>query len=271
MTNSNKQVLHVRQQGEGPDLVMLHGWGLNSGVYDKMTTTLSSHYRVTLIDLPGYGDNNQCLPETYDLQSCAKLIAEVLPEQSVLLGWSFGGLVAQQICLDYQHRINKLILVASTPRFASVRASKTSANTAEPWHGIQPEVLDLFMSSLQDTYQKTLDRFMAMQALGSESAKADISIIKKAVAGYPDPQPLALEAGIQILKQADLRSRMQEITVPTLRIYGGLDSIVPEQAIPLIESVHPSSDSVMLKKASHSPFISHQDEFVAAIRTHIGE
>ena len=270
MTMSNKQVLQFRQQGEGPDLVMLHGWGLNSGVYDKMSTALSSSYRVTLIDLPGYGDNNQCLPDTYDLQSCAKLVAEVLPEQCVLLGWSFGGLVAQQICLDYQHRINKLILVASTPRFASLNSANASAKTSEQWQGLQPEVLDLFMSSIQNTYKKTLDRFMAMQALGSESAKADIGIIKKAVSGYPDPDPLALEAGIQILKQADLRSRMQEITVPTLRIYGRLDSIVPEKAIPLIESVHPASDSVLVNHASHSPFISHQDEFVTAIRAHIG-
>lgn len=265
MTVSNKPVLQIRQQGSGPDLVMLHGWGLNSGVYDKMTETLSAHYRVTLIDLPGYGDNNHILPDIYDLPSCAALVAGVLPQQCVLLGWSFGGLVAQQICLDNPHLIKKLILVASTPRFVSHRA----ADEAEQWHGIQPEVLDLFMSGLQDTYKKTLDRFMAMQALGSESAKADIGIIKDAVAVYPEPHPSALKAGIDILKQADLRSRMPEITAPVLRIYGRLDSIVPEKAIPLIESVHPASRSVLIRKASHAPFISHESEFIAAIREHI--
>jgi len=265
MTDSNKPVLQTRQQGSGPDLVMLHGWGLNSGVYDKMTETLSAYYRVTLIDLPGYGDNNHILPDTYDLPSCASMVAEALPEQCILLGWSFGGLVAQQICLAHPQRIQKLILVASTPRFASVRAEEED----QQWYGIQPEVLDLFMSSLQDTYKKTLDRFMAMQALGSESAKADIGIIKQAVAGYPEPHPLALKAGIDILKQADLRRRMPEIAVPTMRIYGRLDSIVPEKAIPLIESVHPDSRSVLIRKASHAPFISHESEFIAAIREHI--
>lgn len=265
MTATNKPSLHVRQQGSGPDLVMLHGWGLNSGVYDKMTEELSAYYRVTLIDLPGYGDNNQCLPEQYDLSSCAQLISAVIPQRCTLLGWSFGGLLAQQMSLDFPEHIEKLILVASTPRFASLNSS----DETEQWHGIQPEVLDLFMASLQDTYKKTLDRFMAMQALGSESAKADIGIIKAAVAGYPDPHPDALAAGIEILKQADLRDRMPEISMPTLRIYGRLDSIVPEKAIPAIEAVHPISDSVLIRKASHAPFISHQAEFVSAIRGHI--
>lgn len=261
MSQSEKKQLQYRQTGTGKDLVMLHGWGLNSGVYDKLLDDLTAHYRVTLIDLPGYGLNNQVLPDTYDLQSVADMVAEVLPDQCSVLGWSFGGLVAQRLALDCLDKVNKLILVASTPKF--------SAQKDDDWHGILPEVLDLFKEHLQGTYTKTLDRFMAMQALGSPSAKSDIVIIKKSVSIYPEPHTVALEAGLQILKSVDLRDEIKALSTPTLRIYGRLDSIVPEKAVPVIADSHPGSTHLIIKKASHAPFISHQDEVIQAIHGHM--
>ncbi|MCY7295633.1 pimeloyl-ACP methyl ester esterase BioH [Alteromonas sp. a30] len=261
MTQTKQQTLECRVVGDGPDLVLLHGWGLNSGVYDKMLHDLSAHFRVTLIDLPGYGVNNHVLPEHYDLPSIANMVAQVIPERCAILGWSFGGLVAQRLALDLPDQVNKLILVATTPKFA--------AEKEEEWHGMLPEVLDLFKTQLQGTYSKTLDRFMAMQALGSESAKSDIVIIKESVSAYPEPHTSALEAGLSILKSTDLRHELMQLAIPTLRIYGRLDSIVPEKAVPHIESHHPESRSLIIRKASHAPFISHQDEFLEAVRTHL--
>lgn len=261
MTQTKQQKLECRVLGNGPDLVLLHGWGLNSGVYDKMLHDLVPHFRVTLVDLPGYGVNNQVLPEQYDLPSVANMVADILPEHCAILGWSFGGLVAQRLALDLPKQVTKLILVATTPKF--------SAQKEEEWHGVLPDVLDLFKSQLQGTYKKTLDRFMAMQALGSESAKSDIVIIKESVSAYPEPHTFALEAGLRILKSADLRHELAQLSIPTLRIYGRLDSIVPEKAVPHIESHHPESASLIIRKASHAPFISHQEEFLEAVKAHL--
>jgi len=261
MAQTEQQSLIHRVVGKGPNLVMLHGWGLNSGVYDKMLDELASRFCVTLIDLPGYGVNNDRLPEEYNLESVSAMVAEVLPKECAVLGWSFGGLVAQRLALDLPQKVQKLILVATTPKFA--------AEKEEEWHGVLPEVLDLFKTQLQGTYQKTLDRFMAMQALGSESAKSDIVVIKKSVSVYPEPNNDALEAGLSILKSADLRHELAKLHIPTLRIYGRLDSIVPERAVPHIESHHPKSRAVIIKKASHAPFISHQAEFIEAVVGHM--
>ena len=261
MTQTEQQKLNYRTVGAGPNLVLLHGWGLNSGVYDKMLDELAPHFCVTLIDLPGYGVNNAILPEHYDLESVSSMVAAVIPDDCAVLGWSFGGLVAQRLALDLPEKIKKLVLVATTPKFA--------AQKEEEWHGVLPEVLDLFKTQLQGTYQKTLDRFMAMQALGSDSAKSDIVIIKKSVSIYPEPHTTALEAGLTILKTADLRHELTQLAIPTLRIYGRLDSIVPEKAVPHIESHHPESRSVIIKKASHAPFISHQEDFVEAVVEHL--
>ena len=88
---------------------------------------------------------------------------------------------------------------------------------------------------------------------------------------YPEPHTKALEAGLQILKSVDLREEVAQLDIPTLRIYGRLDSIVPEKAVPVIKDCHPTSESVVIRKASHAPFISHQDEFVSAIHGHMQE
>lgn len=48
--------LYWQTTGEGDrDLVMLHGWGLNAGVWEHLIARLSPHFRLHLADLPGYG------------------------------------------------------------------------------------------------------------------------------------------------------------------------------------------------------------------------
>jgi len=47
--------LYVEQRGQGPDLVLLHGWGLNLRVWDTLTDELASGFRVIAVDLPGHG------------------------------------------------------------------------------------------------------------------------------------------------------------------------------------------------------------------------
>lgn len=258
-------LLRIRQQGEGKDLVLLHGWGLNSGVFDLLLHELVEHYRVTLVDLPGYGINNDILPETYDLASVAHMVEQVLPHQCILLGWSLGGLVAQRVALDFPDRIQKLILVASSPKFAA----EDAAEDKDQWPGILPHILETFKNQLQSTYSKTLDRFMAIQAMGSKSARSDIATIRDAVSVYPEPHHHALEKGLDILQNIDLRAELAGLGIPTVRMYGKLDSLVPKKAIENISTHHPGSHSVVFAKASHAPFISHPEEFIQELFNHL--
>ena len=253
--------LNIRQLGKGRDLVLLHGWGMNSGVFDLLLDKLAHLYRVTLVDLPGYGINNEILPETYDLTSVAHMVEEVIPDQCILLGWSLGGLVAQRVAIDFPNRIEKLILVATSPKFA--------AEKEEQWPGIVPDVLEAFKNQLQNAYSKTLDRFMAIQAMGSKSARKDIVVIRDAVSVYPDPHQHALEKGLDILQTIDLRSELSELNIPTVRMYGKLDSLVPKKAVDIISEHHPDAHNVIFTKSSHAPFISHPEEFLEVLQIHI--
>lgn len=235
---------------------MLHGWGLNSGVWEPVSQLIERHFRVTFIDLPGFGRNAQNLPDQYDLASVSMMVAEVMPDKCSLLGWSLGGLVAQQLALTH-NGIDKLILVASSPKFAM----------ADDWPGIKPAVLNLFEQQLEQDFSKTLDRFMAIQALGSPSAKRDIKQIKHHIEQYPMPDINALRAGLGLLMNTDLRSVIGLLKMPTYRLYGRLDSLVPATVADHVTRLQPETRSKILAHASHAPFISHPQEFVAYLLT----
>lgn len=250
----------VERFGQGQDLVLLHGWGMNGAVWHGIVTELAAHYRLHLVDLPGFGNSPLASGVEYSLPWLAEQVAAVLPERCHLLGWSLGGLVASQLALTYPERVQSLITVASSPCFMA----------REEWPGIAPKVLAGFNQMLAGDFKQTIERFLAIQAMGSEHARDDIRQLRHWLAERPAPQLPALEAGLGLLADVDLRDELTELSLPWLRIYGRLDSLVPKAAIPLLDERYPHSQSRVLDKASHAPFISHPAQFITMVRQFIG-
>lgn len=239
--------LNIRIQGHGPDLVLLHGWGVNNAVFDNLIPSLSN-YRVHNVDLPGFGESDEI---SGDIDNwCSALIAQ-LPNNAIWLGWSLGGLVATKLALTYPQAIRGLITLCSSPCF--------EAEQQQNWPGIDPNVLAQFSQQLMADLPKTIERFLGIQAMGTESAKQDIRNLKKLLLAKPLPSHCVLEQGLNMLKQVDLRKDIAAITCPWLRVWGRLDALVPHRIIPKL----PQSDlyqDLLLHKASHAPFISHKQQ-----------
>lgn len=236
--------------GAGIELVLLHGWGMNSAVFTEFLSYLADELRVTRICLPGFGNNADIIPEEYSLENIAALVAPQLPENAIVAGWSLGGLVAQQLALEYPNQIAGLITIASTPCFVS----------SQGWKGIEPDILQMFQTQLARNYEKTLDRFLAIQAMGSATAKQDVKTIREHLRELPAPAESALAAGLSLLEEVDLRQQIGRISQPTLRLYGRLDSLVPTISIDRIHELQPSADTVVMPHAAHAPFISHPQQ-----------
>ncbi|WP_414147970.1 pimeloyl-ACP methyl ester esterase BioH [Erwinia sp. BNK-24-b] len=231
------------------DLVMLHGWGLNAGVWQNVVARLSPHFRLHLVDLPGYGRS-----EGFPAMSVEEMVANLLPfapAQAVWLGWSLGGLVASSLALQHPQRVRGLITVASSPCFTA----------QEEWPGIKPETLSNFQQQLSEDFQRTVERFLALQTLGTTTARQDARQLKSVVLSLPAPEVSVLQGGLEILRTVDLREKMQGLAVPLLRIYGALDGLVPRKIASLLDEQWPQSSSVIIEKAAHAPFISHPEDF----------
>lgn len=240
--------------GEGNcHLVLLHGWGLNAQVWDCITPELSAHFTLHLVDLPGYGRSGEWGAMT--LEAMAEKVLENAPERAIWLGWSLGGLVASQIALNHPTRVQALVTVASSPCFSA----------QDEWPGIKPEVLSGFQQQLSEDFQRIVERFLALQTLGTESARQDARALKQAVLSLPMPSSEVLNGGLEILKTADLRAPLTALDLPFLRLYGRLDGLVPRKIVPQLDAQWPQSESFIFDKAAHAPFISHPQAFCAPL------
>ncbi|BET95185.1 pimeloyl-ACP methyl ester esterase BioH [Xenorhabdus taiwanensis] len=237
--------------GDAPrDLVMLHGWGLNAEVWRSVETRLASHFRLHLVDLPGYGRSQAY--SAMSLADMADIVWQQAPANALWLGWSLGGLVASRIALDHPAQVAGLITVASSPKFSA----------DGDWPGIKPEVLRAFEYQLSADFQKTVERFLALQTLGTDSARQDARVLKSVILNQPMPTVEVLNAGLEILRIDDLREELSQLQLPFLRLYGYLDGLVPRKIASQLDKAWPHTHSVIMRNAAHAPFISHPDEFV---------
>lgn len=234
-------------------LVLLHGWGLNAEVWHCISEELSSHFTLHLVDLPGFGRSQGfgAMP----LEEMAERVLQQAPEKAIWLGWSLGGLVASQVALTHPARVQALVTVASSPCFSA----------RDEWPGIKPDVLAGFQQQLSEDFQRTVERFLALQTMGTETARQDARTLKKTVLALPMPEVAVLNGGLEILKTVDLRESLCTLRMPFLRLYGYLDGLVPRKVVPRLDALWPESESLVFAKAAHAPFISHPGEFCAAL------
>jgi pimeloyl-ACP methyl ester carboxylesterase len=117
--------LHVRETGAGPPLLLLNGIGAHVGMWRPLEKTLPD-VRVISYDAPGTGRSaTPLLPLT--LPALARLAEGVLDaleiEEADVLGYSFGGIVAQHLAHRAPGRVRRLVLAATTPGWGGVTGS----------------------------------------------------------------------------------------------------------------------------------------------------
>lgn len=234
-----------------PPLVLLHGWGLNSGVWQGVKAQLSGRCELLTPDLPGFGENS-VFPAQYRLEEVVAQLAEQIPDNSYLCGWSLGGLLSIALAKYYPHKVARLALCAASPCFLA----------GPDWPGMQAAVLQQFAAALGDNIALTIQRFLAIQAMGSEHARADIQQLRQAIAAYPLPEPAAVQGALRLLAEQDLRSLLPTLSQPVSGCFGRLDSLVPATVVPQLQQLLPTAQFTLFEKASHAPFISHPAEFV---------
>jgi pimeloyl-[acyl-carrier protein] methyl ester esterase len=238
-----------------PTLVLIHGWGLNHAIWQPVTDALAAEYQVLALDLPGYGLAT-LFPEPYSLEAITDQLALLIPPQSFVLGWSLGGLVATQLALRYPEKVRSLALVASSPCFLQ----------QQDWPGMNAQVMQQFAGSLSANLALTVERFLAIQAMGSTTARQDIKQLKQAVLSLPMPPAKVLAAGLEILANTDLRPQLSKLSMPLFGCFGRLDSLVPVAVTTKLADIAPGAQISVLAKASHAPFISHQPDFLLWLR-----
>jgi pimeloyl-[acyl-carrier protein] methyl ester esterase len=245
--------MHIATLGSGPDLVLIHGWAMHGGVFAPLSERLSTRFRLHLVDLPGHGASRDDVT-SLDPPTCAAALAARLP-RAVWIGWSLGGLVALTLALDHAERARGVVAIASSPRF--VRAAD--------WpHGVSPELLAEFGDGLCRDYRGTIDRFLALEALGADRSQAELRTLKARVFERGEPTVAALQEGLRVLGAQDLRARLSQLPVPSLWLAGRRDRLVPSGALRF--ATQQCADARFIETpGGHVPFLAHAAEVAEAI------
>jgi len=235
----------------GDHLLVLHGWGMNSSVWQMIATDLEKNFKVMWLDLPGHGTNQKV-----DAKDFAAIIAMILPllkQPTHLMGWSLGGLVAQEIVRQRPDLIKRVIMVATTPRFSQT----------EGWSNAMPNVLlAAFADGLANDLHDTLKRFIALQFIGIKNSQV-IQRQLTATILAKDPNEKALQIGLKILQQQDFINL--KMIQPQLWILGEKDRLVPVEVGRELRSLYPHAVIDIIKNAGHAPFMTHQNIFIELV------
>lgn len=253
------------QIGDGKPVICLHGWGMHSGIFIPLAQQIQDRCAVSLIDLPGHGHSTSDT-DLSDLNAVTALLKSTLDYtvngKVILLASSMGGLIAQWFALQYPQLVDKLVLVSGTACFA---------NKADWSYGMDNDVLNQFANQLETDYKATLDRFLALQFMGSDDQKAQLRQARDLIAMKPFPAIDSLRQGLQLLSQTDLRKDVNDIQCPVLLIGGEHDRLVPTTAIRFLAEQIPQARSVIFKGCGHAPFLSHPSQFIEQLMPFIHE
>jgi pimeloyl-[acyl-carrier protein] methyl ester esterase len=241
--------LHIDVVGNGPPLVLLHGWAMHGGVFAPLVARLRESFQLHVVDLPGHGLSRDCtLPLA--LAPCVEAIAAHVPT-APWCGWSLGGLVALHAATTRPDVVPRLAMVCASPRFVR----------GEDWrYGVSAEIFRDFAAGLREDYRATLDRFVALEAFGSDHAKEEIRALRDDLFARGEPSAHVLADGLELLETADLRATLPTLRVPSLWLAGRRDRLVDPRAMRDAAALASDAHMHVIEHAGHAPFLTHAEE-----------
>jgi len=235
-------LLHVDVYGGGPDLVLLHGWGMHGGIWTDWAEQLSSRFRVWVVDLPGHGNSDYDGQDTLD--SWASAVQEVVPANAWWLGWSLGGLVSMAALANQQENIRGLVLLAGTPCFVA----------SPDWEpAVDAKIFDQFAQQLETDIDRTLTRFLSLQVRIADRSGDTLRRLRGELKSRPQANIGALRTGLRFLQKSDMRHALTKPVVPVYWLLGERDTLVP----PEVRNSFPDIVALAIEGAGHAPFLSH--------------
>jgi pimeloyl-[acyl-carrier protein] methyl ester esterase len=230
--------------------VFVHGWGMNSAVWQPMIAQLPDWLDVICIDLPGYGGMAEVRAE--GLAAEVELLAAISQKPTLWVGWSMGGLAVLRLAQLYPERVAGIFMVASNPCF--VRRPDWAT-------GVDSSVFTDFAAELSKDIEATLRRFLALQVIGDKHALKTVRALQHAMDARGQASAQALQSGLQQLQECDLRRDLALLECSLHWHLGGRDTLVPVALAESLKTLNAGIEISIEADAGHAPFLSHPDSF----------
>ena len=238
---------NVGVQGQGPAIVLLHGFGAAIDWWDEIAPALAADHRVIRIELIGHG-GTAAPASGYSIERQGALVAAVLDRLGVdrvtVIGHSMGGEVATAFAEIMPARIERMILIDSPPTGGTTFTILTDAYFTP----VVGEFLSRFHSD--DTVRRGLAQGFAPGFAVPEKFVADIRQLTYTAFRTAHDDSVAYRTA----KPTYERLAALQPVPPLLALSGTLDAIVPPAHMKFFERV-PGAKIAMIEGAGHSPMV----------------
>ena len=236
---TNNQEIFYEEQGEGPAVLLLHGWGTDGTLFAPLMKLLARKYRVLALDFPGFG-KSPAPPAPWAVDDYADLVLGFLEALGIaecaLLGHSFGGRVILKLCARQLEapKFTKIILVGA----AGIKPAPNpkASGRAKRYQRVK---------KLLKPFPKLMER--ARRHYGS--------------ADYRAASPLMRQVLVNTVNE-DLSHVLPLVTQEALLIWGRNDEQTPLSDGERMEKEMPNAGLVILENAGHYAFIERQEQFL---------
>jgi pimeloyl-ACP methyl ester carboxylesterase len=245
------------EQGSGAPLLLITGLGWSSSAWHRSRPILSQRYRTIDVDNRGAGQS-EAPPGPYSIVQMAADAVAVLNAARVntahVFGFAMGGMIAQELALQYPKKVRSLILGAT---------SAGGQDAVRP----DPEVLKVLTSrdSDRDQFAAALNPFIYDRATSLQRIQQDGDMRRK---WFPSAEPYF--AQLHAVTDWEALSRIVQIKVPTLVLHGENDRMFPVENAKLIAARIPGAKLVVLPHAGHVFTTDQPDAAHAAILEFLG-
>ena len=232
------------------NLIWLHGWLFNSQIWSNMSKDFDNQHNIATPDLPGYGMNITKSNETFSISN--HLVDSV--SRNVLIGWSFGAMLAVKHILDFQN-VSKLILL--------------NFNFPSKDDKLNDNAIDYLSQELMLSRDKAIKNFIFECCKGSKKYMKDYKKLTNESIISQLPTTEVLLSNLQ-----EIRSLRKMISVPnhlkvdTLIINGRQDSLLSNTKPKYLNS---NIKYEIINEMAHIPFLSHKKIVTEKIKSFLDE
>jgi pimeloyl-ACP methyl ester carboxylesterase len=247
-----------QRAGDGPPLVLLHGFTHDSRVWRPQLENLSDQFSVVAWDAPGAGQSPDP-PESFEIGDWADCLAGLLDANDLgrvhIVGLSWGGLLAQEFYRRHAARVRSLVL----------------ADTYAGWKGSLPEPIpeERLAACLHDASLPP-DEFVPRYLPGMLSASPTQGVLAELAGIMSDFHPIGFRLMAAALAHADTRDLLPNIRVPTLLVWGEADARSPMPVAHQLRDAIPAARLAVIPGAGHVSNLEQPARFNGEVRDFLG-
>ena len=228
-----------RRSGDGPALVLLHGAWSDSREWRLQLESLSDEFTVVAWDAPGCGRSSDP-PETFSLAEYADVVVGLVRalglDRPHLLGLSFGGSLAIEVAHRHPTAIRSLVLVSAYAGWAG---------------SLSPEVIEARVAKVLAEADQPPETWVRSYLPGFFAGPVAPELEEEMLGIMLDVRPAGIKPMVHALAAADLSDALGDIVVPSLLLYGELDSRAPLAVAHEIERAIPGSELAVIPGVGH--------------------